>query len=94
MMLSLVDAPYRTVSFELLAEADPGLLPRVLQPFARRDLLPDTMKSRCHGGCVTVTVGMAAMPSEMVHLVEGNLRQITGIKRLTVVLGAQALAAA
>jgi hypothetical protein len=29
---------------------------------------------------------MAAMPSEMLHLVEGNLRQVVGVLRLAVVL--------
>ena len=36
---------------------------------------------------------MDAMPSEMVHLVEGNLRQIVGVRRVTVELRALSLAA-
>jgi hypothetical protein len=80
------DPPYRSVRFELMAEAEPGLLPRVLAPFARRDLVPDRVKSRREGAGLVVEIGMDAMPSEMLHLVEGNLRQVVGVVRLAVVL--------
>ena len=80
------DPPCRSVRFELLADADPGLLSRVLAPFARRHLMPDRMRARREGLAMLVEVGMDAMPSEMLHLVEGNLRQIVGIQRLSVVL--------
>lgn len=74
---------HAAVRFTLVAEATPGLLPRVLQPFARRDLTPDTLEAVRHGDDVRVEIGMAAMPAEMVHLVEGNLRQIVGVRSLT-----------
>ena len=80
------DPPCRSVRFELLADADPGLLSRVLAPFARRNLVPDRMRARREGLAMLVEVGMDAIPSEMLHLVEGNLRQIVGIQRLSVVL--------
>ena len=93
-MLSLVDHPYQSVLFELQADAEPGLLPRLLVPFARRDLVPDLVKTRRHGDTIEASLAMDAMPSEMVHLVEGNLRQIVGLRRLTVVLRASVRAAA
>ena len=92
-MLSLVDHPYQFVRFELQADADPGLLPRLLVPFARRDLLPDTVRTRRHGAVVEACLGMDAMPAEMVHLVEGNLRQIVGVRRVSVTVRAAAQAA-
>lgn len=82
------DPPCRPVRFELLADAEPGLLPRLLAPFARRDLLPDEVRARRAGDAVRVEIGMAAMPSGMLHLVEGNLRQAVGVRRLAVVLEA------
>ncbi len=88
------DPETRSVCFELLAEAEPGVLPRVLVPFARRDLTPDTLKSRRVGERLEVSVGLAAMPSGMVHLVEGNLRQLVGVHRVTVLLGGRMRAAA
>jgi hypothetical protein len=30
-----------------------------------------------------VEIAMAAMPAEVVHLVEGNLRQVVGVRSLT-----------
>jgi hypothetical protein len=76
----------RPVRFEVLADAEPGLLPRVFAPFARRDLVPDTVRARRHGASLLVEIGMEAMPSEMLHLVDGNLRQIVGVQRVTVTL--------
>ena len=34
------------VEFSVLAEASPGLLSRLLQPFAKRDLVPDLFDAR------------------------------------------------
>ena len=88
------DPAYRPVRFELVAEAEPGLLARVIAPFARRDLIPDRVRARREGALLVVEIGMDAMPSEMLHLVEGNLRQIVGVVRLVVVLVAGQLKAA
>ena len=71
------------VRFMLDADASPGLLPRLLQPFARRDLTPDRMWSHRNGDLMHVEIAMAAMPAEMLHLVEGNLRQVVGVQRVT-----------
>ncbi|WP_158745803.1 hypothetical protein [Acidisphaera sp. L21] len=94
MFTRATDPLSRPVRFELQADAEPGLLPRVLAPFARRDLLPDRVKARREGNSMRVDIGMDAMPAEMLHLVEGNLRQIVGVQRLVVVLCAEAKAAA
>ena len=80
------DPPCRPVHFELLADAEPGLLPRTLAPFAKRDLIPDRVHVRREGTALLVEIGMEAMPSEMMHLVEGNLRQIVGVRRVVAVL--------
>ncbi len=71
------------VRFMLDAHASPGLLPRLLQPFARRDLTPDRMWSHRNGDVLHVEIAMEAMPAALVHLVEGNLRQVVGVSRLT-----------
>ncbi|MBV9829589.1 MAG: hypothetical protein JO001_28545 [Alphaproteobacteria bacterium] len=69
-----------------MADPEPGLLPRVLGPFARRDLLPDRVRAHREGESLRVEIAVDAMPSEMLHLVEGNLRQVVGVRRLAVVL--------
>ncbi len=75
---------HASVRFVVLADAAPGLLPRLLQPFAKRDLTPDTLEAaRGADGCMRVDIAMQAMPAEMVHLVEGNLRQTVGVRSVT-----------
>ncbi len=70
------------VRFLLDAECSPGLLPRMLQPFAKRDLVPDRMWSHRSGDLLHVEIAVEAMPDEDVHLVEGNLRQIVGVRQV------------
>jgi hypothetical protein len=71
------------VRFMLDADASPCLLPRVLQPFAKRDLVPDRMWSHRAGDTMHVEIAMEAMPDDVVHLVEGNLQQIVGVRCVT-----------
>jgi hypothetical protein len=70
------------VRFLLDTDCTPGLLPRLLQPFAKRDLIPDRMWSHRSGMVMHVEIAMDAMPAEVVHLVEGNLRQVVGVQNL------------
>jgi hypothetical protein len=71
---------HASVRFSLVADAAPGLLPRLLAPFARRDLTPDSIEACRDGAEMQVEIAMAAMPAEMVHLLEGNLRQTVGVR--------------
>jgi hypothetical protein len=81
---SPADAP-SAVAVRFLVDADsaPGLLSRLLQPFAKRDLVPDRMWSHRSGVLIHVELAMEAMPCEVVHLVEGNLRQVVGVLQVT-----------
>lgn len=74
---------HASVRFTLTTEADPGMLPRLLVPFARRDLTPDSLDCIRIGDHLRVAITMAAMPAEMVHLIEGNLRQTVGVTALS-----------
>ncbi len=73
---------HASVRFSLVADAQPGLLPRLLQPFAKRDLSPDLFEAARDGEEMRVEIAMLAMPAEMVHLVEGNLRQVVGVRQV------------
>jgi hypothetical protein len=73
---------HASVRFTLVADALPGLLPRLLQPFAKRDLSPDLFEAARDGDEMRVDIAMHAMPAEMVHVVEGNLRQVVGVRHL------------
>ena len=89
-MLPLPNDPsVRVVRFELLADAEPGLIPRALAPFARRSLIPDVVRAQRRGTAMLVEIRVDAMSSEVLHLIEGNLRQIVGVQRLVVVLCAE-----
>ncbi len=70
---------FEPVVFHVLAEAGPGLLSRLLQPFAKRDLVPDEVLARRESDMMHTRLAMTSMPAEMVHLVEGNLRQVIGV---------------
>jgi hypothetical protein len=74
--------PSVAVRFMLDADPFPGLLSRLLEPFAKRDLIPDRMWSHRGTEIMHVEIAMQAMPAEMVHLVEGNLRQVVGLRTL------------
>jgi len=74
--------PSVAVRFMLDADPFPGLLSRLLEPFARRDLIPDRMWSHRGAEVMHVEIAMQEMPAEMVHLVEGNLRQVVGLRTL------------
>lgn len=78
---------FAAVRFHVDADASPGLLPRLLQPFARRDLVPDHLQAVRSDDSVTVAISIGAIPAEMVHLVEGNLRQVIGVRAVTRDLG-------
>jgi hypothetical protein len=75
--------PSLSVRFMLDADAAPGLLCRLLQPFAKRDLMPDRMWSYRAGEIMHVEIAMADLPCAVVHLLEGNLRQIVGVRSVT-----------
>jgi hypothetical protein len=74
---------HASVRFTLVAEVSPGLLPRLLQPFAKRDLIPDAFESRRVEDTLRVEIAMSEMPAKMVHLVEGNLAQVVGMRSVT-----------
>jgi hypothetical protein len=74
------------VRFLLDADSAPGLLSRLLQPYAKRDLVPDRMWSHRSGDTLHVEIAMEAMPAEVVHVVEGNLRQVVGVRTVTRVM--------
>ncbi len=74
---------HAAVRFTVCANAEPGVMPRLLMPFAKRDLTPDSLECSRSGDTLRVAIAMAAMPAEMVHLVEGNLRQTVGVTTVT-----------
>jgi hypothetical protein len=76
--------PLRPIRFTVEALAEPGLMARLVAPFMRRAVDPDTVQWRRTGANVQAQFAVDEMPAEMIHLVEGNLRQVIGVVRVTV----------
>ena len=74
-----------SASFHVLADTCPGLLPRLLQPLAKRDLVADEFHAWREGDATRVEVSLRAMPAGMAHLVAGNLGQVVGVREVRVV---------
>jgi hypothetical protein len=75
--------PDAAVRFMLDADAGPGLLPRLLEPFAKRSLIPDRMWSHRNGAVMHVEIALAAVAPDIAHLIDGNLRQVVGVHNVT-----------
>ncbi len=74
----------RPIRFTVEAYAEVGLLSRLTAPFARRFIEPDSVQARRNGPKLHVQFSVDAMPAEMIALVEGNLRQVVSVVRVTV----------
>ena len=82
--LSLPES-FVSASFHVLADTCPGLLPRLLQPLAKRDLTADEFHASREGDATRVEMTLNAVPSGVVHLVAGNLGQVVGVRDVRVV---------
>ena len=71
-----------SVLFEVVADFGPGILPRLLQPLSRRNLVPERFAARLEAGALAVEIRLADVPKEMLALIEGNLRQVVGVRTL------------
>jgi hypothetical protein len=85
--MSDVCSAVSSARFTVLAEAYPGLLSRILEPFAKRDLTPDRVRAQREGEYLRTEIALDAMPLEMLHVVAGNLGQIVGVLRVEAMEG-------
>jgi len=81
------EEPLVAARFTVVAEASPGLLSRILQPLARRGLMPDSLRATRQGETMRTEIALDAMPRCMVQLVAGNLGQIIGVHRVEAMEG-------
>ncbi|MGH7120391.1 MAG: hypothetical protein ACREFP_15610 [Acetobacteraceae bacterium] len=81
--VSLAAAAAPPAVFELLADSSPGVLPRLLQPLARRNLVPQHLAAERADTGIRVRIVLSGVSPGMLSLIEGNLRQVVGVQQLS-----------
>jgi acetolactate synthase small subunit len=72
-----------TACFSVRARAEPGVMPRVLELFAKRGLVPSFWRSSTSGGDGTrlkIDIQMCGLRSETIDYMAACLRQITFVE--------------
>ncbi len=77
--------PTRAVRYDVTALSGPGLLGAVLAPFARRSLVPDSVRASRGGETMVVEIVLNEMPAELLAGCEANLRQLIDVVHVGVV---------
>lgn len=89
---NLKQAPSRvTARFLVQGSADPGLLPRLLEPFAKLGTAPNRVhasREAGDGSTLTVDLRVCDVSSRHAELIEMGLRRIVGISQLIAVIEA------
>ncbi len=68
-----------TACFSVHAAAEAGLMPRVVELFAKRGLVPSSWISRVSGGELTIDVQMRDLDRETAQYIARCLRQIVSV---------------
>lgn len=68
-----------TVSFSVHAVAEPGVMPRVLELFAKRGLVPQKWHSAASETALTIDVQMAGLGRDTADYIARCMRQIAGV---------------
>lgn len=74
-----------TACFAVRAAADPGSLPRILEIFAKRGLVPLSVQARLTGEAepaLSVDLQVAGLEAAMVEILAETLRQIWVVERV------------
>ncbi|BAI72743.1 hypothetical protein AZL_021050 [Azospirillum sp. B510] len=77
-------APGRQVVFSLVADADPGTLPRILEYVAKRGLVPLALRSHLIGETLDITLEVGDLPQAETDHIGRCLGQIPMVARVTV----------
>jgi len=74
------DAPPLSVCFSVQARAEPGVMPRVVELFAKRGLVPQKWHSTVSGEALTIDVQMRGLDRDLSGYIARCMRQITGVE--------------
>ena len=78
--LALVRPVALTVQFTVQAEAEPSVLPRVLEPFARRNLVPLAVHCRRERSGMRIEVTVAGLEAQAVEHLTRRLNQLVPVE--------------
>ena len=67
------------VCFSVQARAEPGVMPRIVELFAKRGLVPQKWHSLVSGEVLTIDVQMAGLGRDQALYIARCMRQITGV---------------
>lgn len=76
--------PETTACFSVSGEPSPGLVPRVLELFAKRGLVPDEIHARVADGRLTIEIRANGMAPELAAYIGRCLRQTYLVERVLV----------
>lgn len=68
-----------TVCYSVTAEAEPGLLPRLIGQLAKVGLVPSRLHVVTHDGEMAVDLQVADLPAERAALLEQRFRTTVGV---------------
>ena|SRR5579859_4763990 len=68
-----------SVCFSVLARAEPGVMPRVVELFAKRGLVPEEWHSKASGEALTIDVEIVGLDRDLCAYIARCMRQITGV---------------
>jgi acetolactate synthase small subunit len=68
------------VCFSVQARAEPGVMPRVVELFAKRGLVPQKWHSTSTGEALTIDVQMGGLGRDLSSYIARCMRQITGVE--------------
>jgi len=74
------DDPSLTACFSVHAHVDPGVMPRVLELFAKRGLVPSVWQSTVGGAGLTIDIQMRGLGRDLTDYIASCLRQIAYVE--------------
>ena len=69
-----------SVCFSLQARAEPGVMPRVVELFAKRGLVPQKWHSTVSGEALMIDVQMGGLGRDLSGYIARSMRQIVGVE--------------
>ena len=74
------DASTLYVCFSVQARPEPGVMPRVVELFAKRGLVPQKWHSTVSGEALTIDVQIGGLDRDLSSYIARSMRQIVGVE--------------